>query len=659
MLSARRKSPTSTCSKGNMSKGPIRRAQVVTPFGVGAMTVVPDGTSLIGAGLDHWFELPDGDGSHPIDIDEFRIEEWRLQRTLGVSHFRLPPDYRRRRPGEPATNTGLTVPYLRFPTWHFCYRCHLLAEQPLTVWGRLPCWECESKKRRSRLAQVPFVAMCDFGHIQDFPWREWVHRSSNPTCTAPLRLIATGSATLSGQLVKCDCGQVKPRNLSGVTEASPDGEHTFLSDTLDDAKIPFLCPGRMPWHGSMQNTNCNRPLRGSLRSASNVYFGLVRSSVYLPRGTAGAPSDLIALLEQPPLSTLVSLLRSAHAPFNPATLRSQHGELFEEYSDGQIASALAVTTGAASSDGEVQGVEGDEEEAAFRRPEFAVLRESRDDTQLVIRTSPVAAYESALGRILNRITLIDKLRETRALYGFNRVFPDSVNGLAQRKALLWRRPPTYKDSWLPAYVVYGEGIFVELKEEPLQEWENGAAVLERVSGLKTRYENIQQTRRLPDRPITPRFILIHTLAHLVINRLTFECGYSTAAIRERLYVSNDPHSPMAALLIYTAAGDSEGTMGGLVRMGKPEHFGTTLARALGDAAWCSADPVCMEAGDSGGQGPDSCNLAACHNCALVPETACEEFNRFLDRALLIGSLANPSLGFFSRIPAVGSTAPQL
>jgi hypothetical protein len=131
-----------------------------------------------------------------------------------------------------------------------------------------------------------------------------------------------------------------------------------------------------------------------------------------------------------------------------------------------------------------------------------------------------------------------------------------------------------------------------------------------------------------------------------MNRLTFECGYSSAALRERIYVSDDQNGPMAAILIYTAAGDAEGTMGGLVRMAKPGYLEPVIRRAVESARWCSADPVCMEMGTSGGQGPDSCNLAACHNCALVPETACEEFNRFLDRALVTGMLSDPKLGFF-------------
>jgi hypothetical protein len=131
-----------------------------------------------------------------------------------------------------------------------------------------------------------------------------------------------------------------------------------------------------------------------------------------------------------------------------------------------------------------------------------------------------------------------------------------------------------------------------------------------------------------------------------MNQLTYECGYSSAALRERLYISGG-ETPMAGILIYTAAGDAEGTMGGLVRMGKHDYFEPTLLTAIEAARWCSADPVCMEIGQSG-QGPDSCNLAACHSCALVPETACEEFNRFLDRGLVIGTFRNPEIGFLAQ-----------
>ena len=197
---------------------------------------------------------------------------------------------------------------------------------------------------------------------------------------------------------------------------------------------------------------------------------------------------------------------------------------------------------------------------------------------------------------------------------------------------------------LPAASVYGEGIFLTLPEKQLQAWEARPGVLARTSLLQRNFDEAAATRGLAGWSLPGRFPLLHTFAHLLINQLTFECGYSSASLRERLYISDGPR-PMAGLLIYTAAGDSEGTMGGLARMGRPEYFTRVVARALRTLS-ASADPVCMEVGSTSGQGPDSCNMAACHNCALVPETACEQFNRFLDRGLVVGSITDPGIGFF-------------
>ncbi len=78
---------------------------------------------------------------------------------------------------------------------------------------------------------------------------------------------------------------------------------------------------------------------------------------------------------------------------------------------------------------------------------------------------------------------------------------------------------------------------------------------------------------------------------------------------------------MSGVLIYTASGDSEGSLGGLVRQGKQGNLETIVYNAIENARRCSSDPICI---DSSGQGPNSCNLAACHNCALLRETCCEE-----------------------------------
>jgi hypothetical protein len=182
---------------------------------------------------------------------------------------------------------------------------------------------------------------------------------------------------------------------------------------------------------------------------------------------------------------------------------------------------------------------------------------------------------------------------------------------------------------LPAYQVFGEGIFFSFDNVRIQEWSKLAAVQERVKKLVDNYRIAAANRSFERTPesITPQFVMIHTFAHLLLNQLTFECGYSSASLRERLFVSSREEILMNGVMIYTASGDSEGSMGGLVSSGRPGNLENVLERALDNATWCSSDPICMEVGGMNGQGPDSLNLAACHNCALLPETACEEFRR--------------------------------
>ena len=47
--------------------------------------------------------------------------------------------------------------------------------------------------------------------------------------------------------------------------------------------------------------------------------------------------------------------------------------------------------------------------------------------------------------------------------------------------------------------------------------------------------------------------------------------------------------------------------------------------------------------------PLAVRVAACHACALVPETSCEHRNGLLDRALLVGVPGERDFGFFSSL----------
>ena len=167
------------------------------------------------------------------------------------------------------------------------------------------------------IVQVPFVAMCDAGHIQDFPWIEWVYGTANPPPNpSPMRLHSTGGMTLAGQKVKVDGGP--ERTLAGITNANPDGTDTELSRTLDNSRTPFLCSGHRPWLGTEEGEGCGRPLRGTLRSAANVYFGQIHNSIYLPRSDDTTVAEVITLLEQPPLSTFLAIFTGAGGSPTPA-----------------------------------------------------------------------------------------------------------------------------------------------------------------------------------------------------------------------------------------------------------------------------------------------------------------------------------------------------
>ncbi len=158
---------------------------------------------------------------------------------------------------------------------------------------------------------------------------------------------------------------------------------------------------------------------------------------------------------------------------------------------------------------------------------------------------------------------------------------------------------------------------------------------------------LAQERQLTEtRRVSAEFLMIHTFAHVLIRQLIFDCGYDSSSLRERIYVGGEGDDKMTGLLIYTASGDSEGTLGGLVRQGLPGRLENSVLASISNAGLCSSDPLCIE---SHGQGVSGLNLSACHACCLLPETSCEEGNRLLDRALLIDTPSDSRIGFFSEL----------
>lgn len=625
--------------------GPIRRSQLIAPFGVGSIVTMRGGMNLMAAGLDHWYERESTLASASADVDssEFYLHEPRLERLLNVDHFRLPPDFRGDEgpAGDDVLNARLTVPFLRFPQWHVCPKCGRMRFLELYDGKQAHCTSCKDEGRRVALQQARFIAMCEHGHIQDFPWSEWVHRSAHPACDGRrLRLVRSSGASLSAVRVFCDdCGQ--QRSLNRITSLSRSGG-TVLSEELDDSDQPYLCPGRSVWLGTSKAAGCSAQLRGGLPGAANIYYPYVESSIYVPVASGQLNEFLDRVKTEPELGMIFELAKLRNnGVLTVQGLREASRGFLHKYDDVLLQSAVDALCGQSVAQ------EADaSDRVGFRYQEYTVLRDSKSTAEILARLQDIRAYAAPVNDNIARVCLVDKLQETRALVGFSRVVPSAGVEVEAKKRLLRRGLRPGEREWLPAYTVFGEGIYFELDDAALSQWESRPEVIKRVAPLVERNEKLRSSHRARAEDITPRFVLIHTLAHLLMNQLVFDCGYSSASLSERLYVSSSPGRTMAGVLLYTAAGDSEGTLGGLVRMGAPGRFEAVLSRALNAATWCSADPVCMELGYEIGQGPDGCNLAACHSCSLVPETACEEFNKYLDRGLVVGTPENPGLGYF-------------
>ncbi len=612
----------------------IRRNQTITPFSVGAIYDVR-GESFVAADTSMW-------RGRPIFLK--RIGP-RIAVPLGITQLRTAPPA----PDSKGYSTDPGTPFYRFPRWMFCPNdtCRRmvrwsLAMEPALVPGEPPrCGSCDG---RQQLVPMRFVMICGNGHLDDVDWWRWAHsgQTGMKQASCAVRDALTfertpgGGGGLESLFIRCsDCGA--RRNLHQI--ASP---HTPRS-------IGWSCRGHQPWLPTGSEQQCDEDPVIVQRGASNVHFPAIASAIDIPPDSdsdSDNVNDIAAITAHPDFQSLLA------NPKHP--LRNQLIGIIAQavgVPEDRVVKVLTDQLGADAPSGVGAGVDFSQEQ--FSRDEWAALTISRsrsvqpgDDfvvehTDLSNRQRPAATTRAAdlLAGSIQHLVKVSRLREIRALRGFHRytmkqmVPPDIANNLP----------------WLPAIEVRGEGIFLALDEDSVREWEVRPGVSERVRPLEPRRERSFLSEFLPT--LTPRFVMIHTLAHLLIRQLIYDSGYSSSAIRERLYVAgSDSPQPMAGLMVYTGEGDSEGTLGGLVRSGDPDWFLPTIITALHSAEWCSLDPVCVE---STAQGVDSLSLAACHACALVAETSCTHSNSALDRSLLV----DPHVGYFNSVLTATQTPP--
>lgn len=650
----------------------IRTGQLLSPFGIGQIVTFPGEISLMVCGLDLWDKaLEDRKNSGrvgQISEEEINIDEERLQKLLNVKFFRKPFPYKTKSDGE--INTYLEIPGVRFPGWHHCINpnCGRMKKIPLHFHNdNVECLESEGGCGQ-KMIPVRFVAACEKGHIQDVPFMEWVH--DGPVSDEEdheLKYSAhSGSGDLGSVFISCSCGE--SRSLAGIMNVRKDETHKKVFDSAlgrigmaeqDDEEFSYtnpneksknptgeFCRGYKPWLGAEGISNsdgCGRHLRVLIKGGSNIHYSNLQSALYLPKTSEDVNEYVQQVIDE--YSGGIKRLK----------------ELYEQQSDGGLLEVAlenhsVIKNGLISKEDLIEGIISEFEEVDdgreiydeddIRWDEYQYILKGREsessDFKAVVKDFDGYYHQNFLEKYFSKVVLIEKLKETRVFTGFSRINPDSGD-LKENKKLLSNKEVT----WLPAYRVHGEGIFLEFKKSYLEKWqlEND----DYFSDLIERYHGAMERRKADYQPrdINASFLLMHTFAHLLIKRLCYNCGYGSSALRERIYFSSDEEHIMHGILIYTSSGDSEGSLGGLVRQGRKKHLGKLVKDSIEDARWCSADPVCSEIGQKSGQGPDNVNGSACHNCCLVPETSCEEFNTLLDRATITGTIEDNSVGYFN------------
>lgn len=603
------------------SRGSVRRSQVITTYGPGALIDLPRDSAIVG-GLDWW------PPSHKLEpIDEPRLAARLRRLTEGAPPGFFAPPAASDRPG--VHSPGITSP--RFPEWFLVLNeaDPEAAARPGRTARRIVHRTALDELRRFNgkpVVATRFVRGCPRGHVDDLDWHDFVHGGNSP-CRGELRLEETGTGgDLSNLAVRCSCGSRR-----GMHEAK----------TLEERPLG-TCSGARPWLGRDANEDCNLPGRLLIRTATNAWFPQVVTVLSLPRQRAAVDQEVGNLWEMLQIvSTEEQLTWVKGMPRVKAALRG--------FDDQEVLAAIDRRR------------PGDPEERPMKHAELDALLAVPEgygddvpmDPRFHARRLPAREWRAGSDALEDRVEAVvqvHRLREVSALTGFTRFEAPTPNIDGEYDTDVKRAELSLEPSWFPAVENRGEGLFLLLKGTAVSTWRRSPGVRKRCAALEAGHRSWSQRlfidrvdhneRPFPGGP----YVLLHTLSHLLIQSLALRCGYPAASIRERIYV--DDAARRYGLLLYTASADAEGTLGGLVQQAR--RLGDHLRQALHIAGLCSNDPVCSQHVPDSSAEQRWLHGAACHGCTLVAETSCEMRNDYLDRALVVPIIGKDDAGFFDR-----------
>ncbi len=607
--------------------GELRPSQLMFTYGVGAMIDLPK-FSVIVSGLEDWPTSPEF--SVPI-IEDRLLSAVRSKKPLVKQLLAPPLTQESTDPFDVLARIG--VPVATFPRWMVCPQCQTLApissgifklkENPYHPERTAYRHESCNKAKSPDVFPARFLVSCEKGHLDDFPWDWFVHVGES--CGNPQLALyeISPSGEASDLYVKCESCE-KSRRMS----------EAFGKENRN--KLP-KCRGRHPHLRSFDSEPCEHRMRPLILGATNTWFPAVYSTIAIPVDSGKLRqlvNDRWLVLKDVENTSILAFLR------NQGSL----GEL-SEFSNEEIFAEIEKRH--REDAGELPAPLSDPDLLAPEWQSFSNFDPEKNSEDFFL--TPVDTPKDYLD-LIDKVILVERLREVRALIGFTRL--DALGELTDPELKIQIEPAPIsraQTGWVPATEVRGEGIFIQFKESRIQTWLEKDAVKQRSGEFFTSHKKWRNARFIKDVEggfPGMRYVLIHTFAHLLIRQLSLDAGYSASSIRERIYARSDERDegPMAGLLIYTAAPDSEGTLGGLVGLGTPEKLNLHIAKALENALLCASDPLCSEhLPSSSGR---TLHGAACHACAFLSETSCERGNKYLDREAVIPTVLDDDLAFF-------------
>ena len=596
------------------STGQIRRSQVITTYGPGSLIDLPRDSAIV-AGVDGW-------GLSLERLDEPRVERT-LSRMTGVPHPELPvpptPD-----PAKFWQDSPRGIDAYRFPEWFVVQESGENDGDPASPEKprarRLVPRKALDDRRRydgNAIVATRFVRACPKGHVDDLPWREFAHRG--PTkCIGQLWLDETGATgELANLRVRCDCG--KSRLMTEANEIA--------------SKPPPLgtCGGARPWLGPDAREPCNQPSRLLIRTATNSYFPLLVRALSIPDKRAAIDQVVEDLWDD--LMIVTDAVTLGFILRKPNVAEALHG-----FADDDVLEAIHRRRNGAGGERSVKAVE---IEAMLAVPE-GFGDDVPVNPNFHARKLPVGPGSDRFCDFVETVVQVHRLREVLALGGFTRLEAPMPDIDGEYRADVERAEISIDPSWFPAVENRGEGVLLHFSPTAVRDWLARPGVRRRIEALRTGH--LRWARQRKHSPPFPggTYVMLHTFSHMLLHSVSARCGYPAASIRERVYV--DEAAQRYGVLLYTSSPDAEGTLGGLVQQAR--RIDDHIEQALTTAALCSNDPVCAQHSPASSVEERWLHGAACHGCVLVAETSCEMWNDYLDRALVVPTLAEREAAFF-------------